>query len=155
MKIQLDYNINVDIVSSTNEDKKLKVVVRDFTNKENNEHRKSYKQFDKLVGESRKLERNIAKINKQIILFEQMGEPEKVIKALDKKEVLETKVENLITKLDELGGNEFYEHQAESKFDLLVSGEDYDALRDVAEVVGFIRVMSELDKAKEELIKKG
>lgn len=157
MKIQLNYKIDIDIKEGNKTKQKLFILFREFTKDEKKKQKQLEKKFFDIFKQAQKLEKKQNILDKKAELYELNGEYEKSIKAIEEKELLDKKAEELFDELEELGGGDqdsFMEELAKSRFDMLVSGGDKDKLESIAESIGYATLMTKLDKAKAELEKK-
>lgn len=157
MKIQLNYKIDIDIKEGNKTKQKLSIFYREFTKEEKKKQKQLEKKFFDIFKQAQKIEKRQAILDKKAELYELNGEYDKSIKAIEEKEKLDKKADELFDELEELGGEDqdsFMEELAKSRFDMLVSGEDKDKLESIAESIGYATLMTKLDKAKAELEKK-
>jgi len=157
MKILLDYKIDIEVRESDKVKERLSVYFREYTRKELRETKELKKKFQKIIDKLKKIGKKQESLKKKASLYELNGEFEKSIKALEDSEQLDEKVEELVEELEAIGGEDqdvFAEELAKTRFLTLVSGKDFDKLRDIADIKGYANVLSILDKEKFELEKK-
>ncbi len=157
MKIQLDYQIDIEIREGNKTKEKLSVFYREFTRDEKAQVKKMEKAFVDIFKKAQKIAIKQGSLERKAELLERSGEYEKALAALEEKEKLEAKAEKLYQKLEEIGGedqNAFAEELAKNRFEMLVSGDDKEKLRTYAEIKGYAALMHDLDVVKVELEKK-
>ena len=157
MKIQLNYKIDIDILEGNKKEDKLTIFYREFTKDEKAKQKQLEKKFFDIFKQAQKIEKKQTVLDKKAELYELNGEYDKSIKAIEEKERLDKKAEELFDELEELGGGDqdaFTEELAKSRFDMLVSGKDKDNLENIAQSIGYANLMHKLDTAKTELEKK-
>ena len=157
MKIQLDYEIKIEVKEGNKTKENLKVFFREFTQAEKKEHDSLSKQFEKIFKKAQKIGKKEALLSKQAELFELAGDYEKSLKVLDSKSILDDELEKLIDEVEAIGGEdkeEFAEKAAKDRFNKIVSGDDKEKLREYAVVKSYVSIMRDLDIAKRELEKK-
>ena len=157
MKIQLDYKIDIDIREQNKSKEKLCVYFREFTRDEKAKQKATEKKFLDIFKKAQKTLKKQSALEKKSELFELNRDYEKSIKALDEKEKLEDKAEELFEELEAIGGEDqeaFAEELAKNRFEMLVSGKDKEKLQTYAEIKGYVSLMRDLDVAKAELEKK-
>lgn len=150
MELVLEYPINV-VVKRSDSEEKLKVVYRYPTKKEEKEFREIEKKLLGLMKRSRKLHSSLEAIEKKIEYAEKRGDWEAAEKHLNKKQKLEEEYEKLLEELEQEGGQDIGEVISKKKFEVLVGGEDKEKLQELAEIVGYTRIVSQLDKERGEL----
>jgi len=151
MVLYLDQKIEVEIKESGRIKEKLEITYRYPTKEEEKELKSELKRIKKLIDELTKLNKKIDSLQKRIEYAERLGEFKKAEELLDKKEALESKVEKITQDVEKAGGENWGEEIAKKRFEMLVGGKDYAKLQEIAEVVGYTKVLAELDRAREEL----
>ena len=157
MKIQLDYKIDIEVRESNKSKEKLSIFFREFTRDEKLKQKTTEKKFLDIFKKAQKIIKKQSTLEKKAELFELNGDYEKSLKALDEKDALDVKEEEIFAELEEIGGEDqeaFSEELAKSRFEMLVSGKDKDKLKSYAEIKGYVSLMHDLDVAKVELEKK-
>jgi|GEM_PF-3127133 len=157
MKIQLDYEIKIEVKEGNKTKESLKVFFREFTQKEKKEHDVLRKQFLAINKKAQKLNRKQVAISEKAELYKLTKDYQSAIDAVSEQEKIEDELEELLDELSELGGGdpvEFAEKTAENRFEVLVSGKDKETLREYAEIKGYTALMQSLDESKNELEKK-
>jgi len=157
MKIQLDYEIKIEVKEGNKIKETLKVFFREFTKSEKKEQDILKKQFLALEKKANKLNRKQVSIGEKIELYKLTKDYDKAVIGIKEREDIEDELEELLEELIALGGgqpDEFVEKSAEKRFNVLVSGKDKDVLQDYAEIKGYAQLMQDLDIAKRELEKK-
>ncbi|MFK5937726.1 MAG: hypothetical protein QM497_04925 [Sulfurimonas sp.] len=157
MKIQLDYEIKIEVKEGNKVKEKLTIFYREFTKVEQKEQETLSKQFQKIFKKAQKIERKQNSLTKKAELFELNKDYEKALKAISEREELEEDSDSLMDELNEIGGgdqNVFLETTAAKRFETLVSGKDKEKLYAIGEVKGFVALMRNLDATKAELEKK-
>ena len=157
MKIQLDYKIDIDVREGNKSKEKLSVFFREFTPEEKAQQKVLEKKFVDIYKKVQKIAKKQASYEKKASLLELNAEYDKSIQTLNEIETLEAEAENLIEKLEEIGGEDqeaFAEELAKNRFEVQVSGKDKEKLETYASIKGYVALMHDLDVAKVELEKK-
>lgn len=150
MELVLEYPIDV-VVKRSDGEETLHIVYRYPTKKEEKEFRKIEKKILDLLKRYRKLGSEISVLDKKIEYAEKREDWEAAEKYVDQKQKLEEEYEQLLEALDKEGGQDIAEVVNRKKFDVLVSGEDKERLKEIADVVGYTRIMTQLDTEREKL----
>ena len=158
MKIQLDYKINIEVREGGKKKDALCVFYREFTKAEKKEYEELVRKFTGMFRKSQKISKKQATLNKKIELFENSNQNEKALECIEKLEELDEELEAIEDEIIEIAGgeneNDFAEKSAKERFEIVVSGKDKEKLEQLAEIKGYVEIMSLLDKAKSELEKK-
>jgi G3E family GTPase len=157
MTIVLDYKIDIDVVAGESSKDQFSVFYREPTVEEKRANADLEKRFRDIFKRAKKIERKRESLSKKAELHELNGDFEKSISAIEKRDSLEDDIEAIESELEEIGGGDqdaFAEESARKRFELLVSGSDKAKLAGYAEIKGYVKIMSYLDKAKASLEKK-
>ena len=154
MKLTLDVKIPLEIQEGGKLKEKLEVFYRDFTKKEKKELETLVEKFKNLFKRANKLSKKEVILNKKIDLCEKSDKFEKAFKFIEEKETLLADIEKLEDELESLGGDDFEEEMAKKRFDLLVSGNDKEKLREYAVIKGYSTILKILDTQKADIEKK-
>ena len=157
MKINLDYELKIDVRENNKTKEKLVIFYREFTKAEKKEQKEMQDAFSKILKKLQKISQKDALLSKKAHLYELSGEFKKSLDCLDKKEKLSDELESLSAELDVLGGenkDEFTENTSKERFEKQVSGSGKEKLKVYAEIKGYTQIIKELDIAKAELEKK-
>ena len=154
MKINLDVKIIVEIEENGKDKESLSIFLREFTKVESKEYKTLFKEFSGFVRKSEKLERQLKSTNKRLNIAGKMDDNDLSLKLLDKIDKIENDLDKVRDDLEKLAGDNFEESMAEKSFNLLVSGDGKEKLKEYAEIKGYSNIMSSLRKAKEDIEKK-
>lgn len=154
MKLTLDVKIPLEILEGGKTKEKLEVFYRDFTREEKKEREELVAKFTKLFKQANKLQKKEESLNRKIKLNEKIGDFKKALKLEEEKDKLHEEMEALSEQIEELGGDDFKEELAKKRFDLLVSGDDKEKLREYCEIKGYMTILSAMDAQKAEIEKK-
>ena len=150
MELVLEYPINV-VVKRSDSEEKLKVIYRYPTKKEEKELREIEKKLNGLIKRSRKLNSALITVEKKIEYAEKRSDWEAAEKHLSKKQKLEEEYEKLVEEIEKEGGDDIVEIINKKRFEILVGGEDKKKLQELAEIVGYTKIVAQLDKERDEL----
>jgi ABC-type Fe3+-citrate transport system substrate-binding protein len=151
MVLSIDNKIEIKIQEGGEIKETLEVSYRYPTKKEEKELDNELEKIKKLVSELRKIGSKIESLEKRIEYAEKQGNFEKAEQLLDKKEKLETRLEKMQEEVESMGGADWAEAINKKTFEMLVSGEGKERLREYAEAMGYTKIMAELNKARAEL----
>ena len=157
MKIQLDYEIQINVQEGSATKESLVVFFREFTKQERKKQRESQDKFSKIYQKLQKLDKKQSSLTKKAELHELNGDYTLSLKCLAQNEKLDVELDKLVEELENIGGgnqDEFTESIAKDRFDKQVSGSDKSKLEVYAEIKGYSQLIRELDAAKAELEKK-
>jgi hypothetical protein len=154
MKLSLDIKIPLEIQEGGKTKEKLEVFLREFTKQEKKDMEELMLKFKKLFKKLNKLSNKETSLDKKIELNEKLEKYEKALKLTDEKEKISEEIEQISEDIEELGGEDFEEEMAKKRFDLLISGNDKEKLREYCEIKGYSFIMQLLDKQKGEFEKK-
>ncbi len=152
--ITLDVPIKVKVQENGKVIEALEVTYRYPTKKEQKEFDEFSKNMKELARKLQKLESKANILDKKIEFAEKSGDYKKAEKLLDEKERLENEAEILLSEFEENGGFDFSEKLSEKMFNVLVGGKDKEKLEEYAIRIGFEKVVSLLNKERDEYEKK-
>ena len=157
MKIELDFEIPIEITKKGKVVEILSIYYREYTKKEKTEQNKLIKKITKIQKKNSKLLRKIGISDKKLEAYRELGKYESFLRETEKQEGLEEELDGIEEELEQLGGGDqiqYLETISKQKFDTLVSGKDVERLKEYAESMGYTKIINLVDKAKEELLKK-
>ncbi len=154
MKLQLDIELNIEVLKQGESLETLTIFLRDYTKEENKKFADIIKKFKDLSRKGQKLVTKAGSIEKKMDLYEKAGKFDKAIEMAEASDKLILDLDKITKSVDDLGGDEFHEGLAKESFDIRISGEDKEQLRDIAEIKGYSSVMKLLEKEKERVEKK-
>ena len=154
MKLELDVKLNIDIQENGKSKEKITVYLRDYSKEESKKFSKLKADFLKMLKRSKKLVLKTNSVEKKMELYEKAEKYEDAIKMAKVHDKLSEEMEAVTDELEALGGDEFYEERSKESFDVRISGEDKEKLREYAESKGYLFIMQFLEKEKAEVEKK-
>ncbi len=157
MKINLQYEITIEIVEGSKEKESLKVIYTQGTKAQKAQQKEGLREYQALHRNIRKISSKYALFSKKLTLLETLKETKQSLQVVEDLEVLSQKIQKNEDKLEKLIGNDeeaFFESLAKIKFEHLVSGADKGKLAKYAEQKGYINILASLESAKAELEKK-
>ena len=154
MKIALDYEIPVEVRENGKTIKELKVWFRELTAKEKKELTKKAKEFFELQKRLNRIERKGPTLQKKADAYNKLEKLEKEIEVLEQIEQLDDELSEIEEQITKLAGDDFAETQAKKSFDLRVSGDDKEKLDELAQRIGYTKILQMLEESKEGLLEK-
>jgi len=154
MLLSLDVKIPLEIREGGKLKEKLEVYYRDYTKDEKKKFNKIVKDFKNLFIKVSKYGQKETSLNKRIELAEKIGKYEKAFALVEERDELQNMIEEVALELENLGGEDFEEKMAKKRFDILISGEDKEKLREYAEIRTYKTILKLMDEQKAELEKK-
>lgn len=154
MQLTLDYKIAIEVKKGDKTESKLTVFVREFTKNEKLEFKALEDKFKTMFKKLGKIANKQSIIDKKISLQEDIGQREAALKSIEAKEKLDKEIEAIENELEKIGGDNFAEETAEKRFDMLISGDGKEGLRELAEIKGYAWIMRAIDVEKQALEKK-
>ena len=152
--ITLDTPLVIKIQEGGEVKEELKITFRYPTKEEEKEFKTFTDKMQKVLKELRNLENKANTINKKLFYAEKTENYEKAEKLIDKKEKLTNESEKLLKIFEENGGDSFQENLSKKMFELLVNGKDKQKLDDIAQRIGYTKIIESLSKEREEVEKK-
>ncbi len=152
--LSLDAKIDVDIQQRGESKETLTVYLRDYTKEESKQFEKLKKKFKDLSKKAQKLVAKANSVEKKMSLYEKAEKFDKAIEMADASDKLIVELDEITEGVEKLGGDEFYEKMAKESFDIRLSGDGKEQLREYAESKGYSFIMKFLEEEKEDIEKK-
>ena len=143
----LKIDLSVTIPIKTSDGDEFEITLRDFTEEEQKENKKLFKKYNSLVTKLAKYERRLENILKRIELYEKTKETKKLESALNKKDELDDKLEELVDEFTTFSEDDFELKMAKRRFDLCIGG-DIDSAEKIAKSIGYVNFLEKLDTEK-------
>jgi len=153
VKILLNYEIEIDVQEQGKSKEKLKIFLRELNSGEKKELKSKAKEFFSMQKQLNKIGRRAKIAEQRATAYRELEKFEDELKAVEELEKLDDKLEKIEEKIEKLAGDDFAETEAKKTFGLCVSGEGAKRLAELAEAQGYVKIMQQLNKAKEGLLK--
>jgi len=153
MKILLDYEIEIDVQEQGKSKESFKVLFRELNSKEKKELKKKAKEYFALQKKLTKIGRKARTTDQKATVYRELKKFTEELQMIEELEAIDNELEKIEEKIEKLSGDEYVETESKKIFELCVSGPGAKKLAEHAEVQGYERIMQQLNKAKEGLLK--
>ena len=154
MKLNLDYELKIEIMEKGKKKSTLNIFYREPKKTERKDEQKKFKEFKKLDKKLNSIQLKAPSLQKKYDLLVEMKKNEEALVVMEQIEAKSNELEEIIDEMEAFGGDDFAETQAQERFDKLVSGKDAEKLKEIAESIGFVKMLDNLEREKADLQKK-
>ena len=152
--LELDTKLEIDIREGGKSKEKMTIFIRDYTKEESKKFSKLKDKFLNLIKLSKKLSYKASSIDRKMDLYEKAEKFDKAVEMAEASDKIMSDIDKVTNDVEALGGDDFYEERAKESFNVRVSGEGKEALREYAETKGYLFIMTFIEKEKESVLKK-
>ena len=138
------------IIKDGDKEETIKVEIAELTKKQSKELKEKMKEFEDISYRLDRLSSKLESAKKKAEYAEKLQDYKKAMQMQEKADEIENELEQILKKFKELGGEEFFEKQAQKTFEKIVSGEGKARLKEIGEIKSFTYLMELLRQAKDE-----